>query len=122
MSSIVDRINPMKDWVLIEVKRAGEELIRGIILPDRGKLTNYGTVLKVGPGRKNRKGVVMPMELKVGDTVYIANLGRCDFVKNDEDRYLILCAEPLIEGIVEQEDAISETEDITESGVSSEGQ
>ena len=101
--SVVDRIFPVKDWVLIEVFKEDEEIIRGIIIPKRGhKFTNYGKVLKVGPGRKNNKGIVLPMELKIGDVVYISNLGRCEFVKNDEDRTLILCAEPLIDGIVEE--------------------
>ncbi len=101
MLKIEDRVTPVKDWVLIEVFKAGEEFIRGIIIPDKGKLTNYGKVLKVGPGRVNRKGVRLPMDLKVGDIVYIANLGRCEWVKNDENRYILLCAEPLIEGVVE---------------------
>lgn len=104
MSSIVDKIKPIQDWVLIEVFRQDEEIIRGLIIPKGGrKLTNYGKVLKVGRGRVNRKGVLLPMELKVGDTVYIGNLGKCDFVRNDENRVLLLCAEPLIDGVVEEE-------------------
>jgi chaperonin GroES len=101
-SDFVKSINPINDWVLFELQKQEEEIVNGIIIQRKGNAyTRHGKVLKVGPGRRNRKGVLLPMDVKPGDTVYISNLGRCEYIKNDEGRILALCPEPLIDGIVE---------------------
>lgn len=102
MNSTETNIRPINDWVLFELKKEDEEVVNGIIIQKRGHAyTNYGTVLRVGPGRRNHKGILLPMAVKPGDVVYISNLGRCEYIKNDEGRILALCPEPLIDGIVE---------------------
>ena len=101
-----ESIKPQKDWVLIEAIQTSEEVINGIIIPQNyQKFSNYARVLKVGPGRKNKKGILIPMELKVGDIVFVANLAKYENVKCEgmSERFLFLAAEPLIEGVVSNE-------------------
>ena len=97
----LETLKPHKDWVLIEAIQDSEEVINGLIIPrSYQKFSKYAKVLAVGPGRRNKKGVLLPMELKVGDIVFIVNLVKCENVKNDEGRFLFMAAEPLIEGVL----------------------
>jgi len=99
----ISRIRPMKDWVLVEVMTKQTATESGIILPERShRLVNYATVLASGPGRLYPDGKFLPNQTKPGDIVYIANLGKCEPVGNEENRFIMFCAEPLMEGIVEE--------------------
>ena len=100
----ISKIKPMKDWVLVEVMTKKEATDGGIILPQSSqKLVNYATVLATGPGRLYPDGKWIPNTLKVGDTVYISNMGRCEPIKNEKNRFLMFCAEPFIDGIIDKE-------------------
>lgn len=102
-NSEISRIRPMKDWVLVEVMSKQTATESGIILPERQhRLVNYATVLASGPGRLYPNGSWLPNQTKPGDIVYIANLGKCEPVQNEENRHIMFCAEPLIEGVVEE--------------------
>lgn len=103
-SETIKKMKPMKDWVLIEVMTKEGASEGGIILPESSrKLVNYATVLASGPGRKYPDGKFIPNETKEGDTVFIANLAKCEPVQNMEKRFIMLCAEPFIDGIVESD-------------------
>ena len=100
----IKKIRPMKDWVLIEVMTREEATSGGIILPESAKkLVNWATVLASGKGRLYPDGRWVPNMTKPGDTVYIGNLAKCEPVQNEEKRFLMFCAEPFIDGIVEEE-------------------
>ena len=58
-------IKPLADRVLIEPKEAETKTASGIYIPDTAKeKPQQGTVLAVGPGKKDE-----PMEVKPGDQV-----------------------------------------------------
>jgi chaperonin GroES len=58
-------VKPLADRVLIEAAAAEEKTASGIIIPDAAKeKPQRGTVVAVGPGKKDE-----PMTLKPGDTV-----------------------------------------------------
>ncbi len=58
-------IKPLADRVLVEPKAAETKTAGGLIIPDNAKeKPQEGTVLAVGPGKKDE-----PMEVKVGDKV-----------------------------------------------------
>lgn len=58
-------IRPLSDRVVIEPAAAEEKTASGIIIPDTAKeKPQRGTVLAVGPGKKDE-----PTTLKVGDVV-----------------------------------------------------
>ncbi len=68
------RIQPLGDRVLIKPlseEESAKKLPSGIIIPatvDKEK-TDRGTVVAVGPGKITDAGKLMPMQVKVGDTV-----------------------------------------------------
>jgi len=64
------KIKPLGNRIL--VKRMEEESTTkgGIIIPDTAKeKPQKGTVVAVGPGRRDDKGVRIPIEVKEGDSV-----------------------------------------------------
>ena len=62
----------------------------GIVLPDTAKeKPQRGRVLAVGPGARNDKGEVVPMEVAVGDEIIYSKYGGTD-IKVGADEVLIL--------------------------------
>jgi len=58
------------DRVLIEQGKGDEKTKSGIIIPDTAKeKPQKGTVVSVGPGKRDDSGKLIPMELKAGDKV-----------------------------------------------------
>lgn len=64
-------IRPMNDWILVEPNPEETVTEGGILIPDESRRTavKTGVVKAVGPGRVTKKGVQIPLEVKVGDTV-----------------------------------------------------
>lgn len=94
------KIRPLNDRVL--VKRLAEEVMTkgGIIIPDSAKeKPAEGEVMAVGPGKQNKKGERMPLELKVGQKVLFSKYGGTD-VKIDGEDYLIMREDDIL-GVVE---------------------
>jgi chaperonin GroES len=63
---------PLGDRVLIETK-VEETTVNGIIIPDSAKLgdNKIGKVVSVGEGIYTNDGVLIPMAVKVGDSVML---------------------------------------------------
>lgn len=63
-------IRPCSDWVLID-RPQSPNIIGSIHLPTQTGRTKpeYGTVIAIGAGRRNKRGERLPMQSKVGDTV-----------------------------------------------------
>ena len=84
------KFSPLTDKVVVRVIENNAVSKGGIILADiaKGK-PQKGEVLAVGPGATNEKGVLIPMEVKVGDKIlYIQNAGSTSRIDNVE--YLFL--------------------------------
>ncbi len=63
-------IRPLHDRVIVRRKEEERTTAAGIVIPDSAtEKPNWGEVLAAGPGKKNDKGDVRPMDVKVGDTV-----------------------------------------------------
>ena len=78
-------IKPLVDRVLIEPKEAETKTASGIFIPDTAKeKPQQGTVLAVGPGKKDE-----PMEVKVGDVVLYGKYSGTE-VAVEEKKYLIV--------------------------------
>jgi chaperonin GroES len=89
-------LRPLEDRVIVKVKEEAEQLQGAIVLPESAqKKPQEGTVLAVGTGRTGDKGVKLPIEVKVGDTVIFAKYGGTE-VKLDEDEVLILRADDIL--------------------------
>ena len=64
-------IRPLYDRVLIKKIEAEEKSAGGIIIPtEENKATNYGVVIAVGEGRRTDQGLLIPLTVKDGDTVF----------------------------------------------------
>ena len=63
-------IKPLADRVLIEPAVAETQTKSGIYIPDNAKeKPMQGTIIAMGPGKRNEKGDVIAPEVKVGDVV-----------------------------------------------------
>jgi chaperonin GroES len=84
------RMQPLSDRVVIRANDRDEMTASGIVLPDTAKeKPQEGTVIAVGPGRLNEKGVRVKPEVGAGDIVLFARYAGTE-VKNDGEDLLIL--------------------------------
>lgn len=83
-------ISPLADRVVVEPRSREEVSASGIIIPDTAsrEKPEQGTVVAVGPGKYD-DGTLVPMTVKVGDTVLFSKYGY-DEVKINGTEYLIL--------------------------------
>ena len=64
------KFRPLHDRVLIRPLDNDERTAGGIIIPDTAKeKPTEGEVIAVGPGARDEKGTLQPLELKKGDRV-----------------------------------------------------
>jgi chaperonin GroES len=93
-------LKPLGDRVVVEPLEEEEITASGIILPETAKeKPQKGTVVAVGPGRKDENGKVITMEVKEGDVVLYAKYGGTE-VKLDSDRTVLVLRESDILAIV----------------------
>jgi chaperonin GroES len=83
-------LQPLGDRVIVEALEEEETTSSGIVLPDTAKeKPQRGRVLAVGPGGRNEKGEVIPMEVAVGDEVIYSKYGGTE-IKVGADDVLVL--------------------------------
>ena len=83
-------LQPLGDRLIVEVLEEEETTSSGIVLPDTAKeKPQRGRVLAVGPGARNDKGDVVPMEVAEGDEVIYSKYGGTE-IKLGADDVLIL--------------------------------
>ena len=83
-------LQPLGDRLIVEVLEDEETTISGIVLPDTAKeKPQRGRVLAVGPGARNDKGEVVPMEVGEGDEIIFSKYGGTE-IKLGVDEVLIL--------------------------------
>jgi chaperonin GroES len=64
------KFKPLNDYVLVSHTKAEEKTSGGIIIPDAAKeKPQEGKVIAAGPGRKDRDGNRIAMEVKEGDKI-----------------------------------------------------
>ena len=81
---------PLHDRVL--VRRLGEEdkTAGGIIIPDTAQeKPSEGKIVAVGPGARDKDGNLVPLELKVGDTILFGKWSGTE-AKIDGEELLIM--------------------------------
>ncbi len=100
MSEKTQKITPLSDYLLVEPVKKETTLPSGIIIPDTAKeKPQEGKVIAAGKGRKNDKGELMPMDVKVGDVVMYKKWGGTDI--KFEGKELLLVKEEDVLAIVE---------------------
>jgi chaperonin GroES len=83
-------LQPLGDRLIVEVLEEEETTTSGIVLPDTAKeKPQRGRVLAVGPGGRNDKGEIVPMDVAEDDEVIFSKYGGTE-VKLGTDEVLIL--------------------------------
>jgi chaperonin GroES len=84
-------LKPLADRVVIEPLAQEEVTAFGIILPETAKeKPQKGTIVAAGPGKRDDKGVLVAMEVKVGDVVLYAKYAGTELKLEGGKQVLVL--------------------------------
>ena len=91
------KIKPISDHILIEPIKEEEKTKTGILLPDTAEKERpeQGKVIACGPGKKDKTGKFIPLEIKSGDKVLFTKYGPSE-IKVDDKEYLIAKEEDIL--------------------------
>ena len=79
-------LKPLADRIVAKPVEADTKTPSGLLLPDQAKeKTQVAEVLAVGPGRLNKAGERVPMEVKVGDKVVHTEYGPNRYKQGSEE-------------------------------------
>ena len=96
-------LRPFDARVLVTKPERQEQTASGIILPDtvnEQSQTATGEVIAVGPGSRNMMtGDVMPMDIKVGDSILYTKFGGTELEHNGKE--LIVLAEKDVIAVID---------------------
>ncbi|MHB1356082.1 MAG: co-chaperone GroES [Anaerolineae bacterium] len=88
---MVVTLKPLADRVVIEPLAQEEVTASGIILPETAKeKPQKGTIVAMGPGKRDDKGVLVAMEVKVGDVVLYAKYAGTELKLEGGKQVLVL--------------------------------
>ncbi len=95
-------LKPLDDRIVVKANDAEEKTASGLVIPDTAKeKPQQGEVLAVGPGRRSEQtGELIPLDVKVGDTVVYSKYGGTEITVEGDD-LLILTARDVL-AIVEK--------------------
>ena len=83
-------LQPLGDRLIVEALEDEETTASGVVLPDTAKeKPQRGRVLAVGPGSRNDKGELIPMEVAEGDEIIFSKYGGTE-IKLGTDDVLVL--------------------------------
>ena len=84
-------LKPLEDRIVVRPNEAEETTLSGIVIPDTAKeKPQQGEVLAVGPGRRSEQtGDLIPMDVKVGDTVVYSKYGGTEIAVDGEDLLIL---------------------------------
>ena len=91
------KLQPLDDRIVVRSSEPEQTTVSGLVIPDTAKeKPQQGEVLAVGPGRRaENTGEVIPLDLKVGDTVVYSKYGGTE-ITIDGDDLLILSARDVL--------------------------
>jgi chaperonin GroES len=95
---------PLHDRILVRRIEAEEKTAGGIIIPDTAKeKPQEGEVLAAGPGARDDKGQLQPLDVKVGDRILFGKWSGTEVRLDGED--LLIMKESDVMGVIEVEAA-----------------
>jgi chaperonin GroES len=94
------KFRPLHDRVVVRRITADEKTAGGIIIPDTAKEKPMeGEVIAVGPGARNEKGELFPLDVKAGDRILFGKWSGSEVRMDGQD--LLIMKESDIMGIVD---------------------
>jgi chaperonin GroES len=92
---------PLHDRVVVRRLAAEERTAGGIIIPDTVKeKPQQAIVVGVGPGSRNERGELVPLDVRAGDKVLFAKWSGTDVLIDGEE--MLILKESEILGIVDE--------------------
>ena len=84
-------LQPLDDRIVVRPSEAEEKTASGLVIPDTAKeKPQQGEVLAVGPGRRaENTGEIIPLDVKVGDTVVYSKYGGTEITVEGEDLLIL---------------------------------
>ena len=84
-------LKPLDDRIVVRPNEAEQTTVSGLVIPDTAKeKPQQGEVLAVGPGRRSEQsGEVIPLDVKVGDTVVYSKYGGTEITVGGEDLLIL---------------------------------
>jgi len=96
---------PLHDRILVRRIDADEKTAGGIIIPDTAKeKPQEGEVLAVGPGARDEKGALQPLEVKTGDRILFGKWSGTEIKLDGEE--LIIMKESDVMGVIEGKEPV----------------
>src|ERR1700677_1199911 len=79
-------LQPLDDRIVVRPGESEETTASGLVIPDTAKeKPQQGEVLAVGPGRRSEDtGELIPLDVKVGDTVVYSKYGGTEYILDGE--------------------------------------
>ena len=82
-------LTPLSNHILIKPLEGEKTTEGGIVLPDTAeKKSTKGTVVAVGPGKKNEDGKIIPLSVQKGQTILFSEYG-FNKVEIEGEEYMI---------------------------------
>ena len=86
----MEKLNPLGDKVILKPVATEEVTKGGLIIPDTAKeKPQEGDIIATGPGKVDKTGNKIPMDVKVGDRVIYGKYTGSE-IKIDDEKYLIM--------------------------------
>ncbi|MCG2726796.1 MAG: co-chaperone GroES [Elusimicrobia bacterium] len=93
------KIQPLGDRIIVKPLEAKEVKKSGIIIPDTVKEKPMeGEIVAIGKGRTTDEGKLIPMEVKIGDTILYGKYSGTE-IKIEDEEYLWMKEEDVL-GII----------------------
>jgi chaperonin GroES len=84
-------LKPLDDRIVVKPSEAEQTTASGLVIPDTAKeKPQQGEVLAAGPGRRSEQtGDIIPLDVKVGDTVVYSKYGGTEITSGGEDLLIL---------------------------------
>lgn len=90
------KVKPLGNRVLIKAKDSEEKTKGGIYIPQTAQeKTQSGIVEAIGPGKKNDKGEIISVDVKVGDEIIYDKYAGTQ-IKIDNADYLLVSSDDIL--------------------------
>ncbi len=84
-------LQPLDDRIVVRPNESDQTTASGLVIPDTAKeKPQQGEVLAAGPGRRAEStGELIPLDVKVGDTVVYSKYGGTEITIDGEDLLIL---------------------------------
>ncbi|MCL5807766.1 MAG: co-chaperone GroES [Deltaproteobacteria bacterium] len=94
------KVVPLHDRIVVARIESEEKTAGGIIIPDTAKeKPQEGRIIAVGPGKRDKDGKLIPLDVKAGDRVLFAKWAGTEF-KLDGKEHMIMKEDDIL-GVIE---------------------